>query len=73
MPESFKISFIEIRWSFFVAANKIHIVTELMSNRYHTSNPSFNVMRRPRIPVKPASNMAKCNSKKAFFMNAVKL
>jgi hypothetical protein len=35
---------------------------------YHTNKASFNVIRRPRTPVKPQRNTAACNLSKAFFI-----
>ena len=47
------ISALEICWIRLPAKNNIHMVTELMSSRHHTSRPSLRVMSLPSIPVKP--------------------
>ena len=69
-PAIFKISIKAIFCSFFIRPNKIHIVAEVSNSLYQTIIPSFNVMSRPSIPVKPARKTAICNWRNAFFIKA---
>ncbi len=68
----FKTSVTEIRLIFFNRRNNTHIVADVKSRRYQTNSPSFNVMRRPNIPVKPARKTARWSCRKAFFMSVVR-
>ena len=68
MPESFTISTRDIFCIFFVNENKIHMLAEVSSNRYHTNNPSFKWINLPNTPVKPARKTEICNWINAFFM-----
>ena len=52
----------------FINPNSIHMVMALMNNRHQTNNPSFSVMSRPSIPVKPARKTAMWSWRKAFRM-----
>src|SRR5688572_3597397 len=45
------------------------MVTAVKSSLYQTIIPSFNVMSRPSMPVKPARKTAICNWRKAFFIH----
>ena len=39
---------------------------------YHTSQPSFNSIKRPSTPVNPAKKTAACNCKKALVVGCIK-
>ena len=45
--------------------------TIVKSILYQTSKPSFSSINLPNTPVKPARNMAKCNFRKACFIEGV--
>lgn len=57
-PNIFPISLNDIRFSSFLKYKIAPRVATVIKSLNHTSNPSFNVMSLPSMPVKPARKTA---------------